>query len=532
MKLHLASLCAISLLGASPAFAANSAGCTTNAANGGIVNGQTLWEDVPMASGQRSATDCDVDQFAWNNFLHLVSNDSGGHPRFMSLAPWNQALPKSGKPTWTGKYTPLETSQMLSNLNQLQAGDDFHLLDVGGKTVTYDIRVNQDFVNFIASSGTYTTQAIAKQTASFTKDSSTGGIWLPPTSPDSKQFALELKTAWREFGQNCPADIMHCETDSAGKQWGLIGMHLVQKTPQHGEMIWASFEHIANSPDCGSGGNNPIVQNPNGLNANQKIGDLKDKTGWNLFDYSSYKKAGGDGKTCSFPQTGKDDGQCLKDPNPSGDNKTWLSVNVCRTDALPPATGCETANDNLAIASCLNSSVQQNLPSSLAAKWKNYRLIGAEYVFWGSTGTGAPLVGCWNFKDGPKNEFGLQCVADKSGEISVALRGTVNLANTTMETWMQKGINLTAANKNVGTLVGQDCFSCHQPTTASYQGDMSHLFGRAQQIGDVEAGPIWNDGDAKQKCPTVCQKAGGDWNGQWTTTSPGQMSVCGCVKNN
>lgn len=43
---------------------------------------------------------------------------------------------------------------------------------------------------------------------------------------------------------------------------------------------------------------------------------------------------------------------------------------------------------------------------------------------------------------------------------------------------------------------------------------------------DVQAGPIFNNADAQQKCPATCKSHGG-WNGQWTTTSPG-MSVCGC----
>ncbi|GHB22545.1 hypothetical protein GCM10007094_08390 [Pseudovibrio japonicus] len=44
---------------------------------------------------------------------------------------------------------------------------------------------------------------------------------------------------------------------------------------------------------------------------------------------------------------------------------------------------------------------------------------------------------------------------------------------------------------------------------------------------DVEAGPIWNQLDAEEKCPQVAAEAGGTWNGQWTTTIPGEMSVCG-----
>lgn len=46
---------------------------------------------------------------------------------------------------------------------------------------------------------------------------------------------------------------------------------------------------------------------------------------------------------------------------------------------------------------------------------------------------------------------------------------------------------------------------------------------------DVPAGPIWNQADANTKCPGVCQKDNMSWNGQWTTTVPGQMSVCGCA---
>ncbi|MBL9029878.1 MAG: mannan-binding lectin [Caedimonas sp.] len=45
---------------------------------------------------------------------------------------------------------------------------------------------------------------------------------------------------------------------------------------------------------------------------------------------------------------------------------------------------------------------------------------------------------------------------------------------------------------------------------------------------DIDAGPIWNNGDAKTKCPNVCKGKGMTWNGNWVTTVPGKMSVCGC----
>ncbi len=43
----------------------------------------------------------------------------------------------------------------------------------------------------------------------------------------------------------------------------------------------------------------------------------------------------------------------------------------------------------------------------------------------------------------------------------------------------------------------------------------------------IEAGPLWHDGDAKQKCPSLCTPHG-RWTGAWWTTIQGRMSVCEC----
>jgi len=44
---------------------------------------------------------------------------------------------------------------------------------------------------------------------------------------------------------------------------------------------------------------------------------------------------------------------------------------------------------------------------------------------------------------------------------------------------------------------------------------------------DVKAGPISNNNQAQEKCPVATAAVGGIWNGQWRTTVPGVMSVCG-----
>ena len=65
------------------------------------------------------------------------------------------------------------------------------------------------------------------------------------------------------------------------------------------------------------------------------------------------------------------------------------------------------------------------------------------------------------------------------------------------------------------------------PVVVISVGLVSGLVPLAAQAHDVEAGPLWNQGDAQAKCPTVC-RAPEHWNGQWRTTVPGKMSVCGC----
>ena len=45
---------------------------------------------------------------------------------------------------------------------------------------------------------------------------------------------------------------------------------------------------------------------------------------------------------------------------------------------------------------------------------------------------------------------------------------------------------------------------------------------------DVNAGPIWNQADAQNKCPSTCNAVKGQWNGQWRTIDFNN-SVCGCT---
>lgn len=74
-----------------------------------------------------------------------------------------------------------------------------------------------------------------------------------------------------------------------------------------------------------------------------------------------------------------------------------------------------------------------------------------------------------------------------------------------------------------------DAGTCNNQRTAYVTGGNVQIAYLSQAYGctDVNAGPIFDNAQAQQTCPTVCV-APQKWNGQWTTTQPGVMSVCGC----
>jgi hypothetical protein len=107
-------------------------------------------------------------------------------------------------------------------------------------------------------------------------------------------------------------------------------------------------------------------------------------------------------------------------------------------------------------------------------------------------------------------------------------RGSMRLANAVMETTFQN-VDLTSSFVS-------NCFGCHNFAGSKTSNTLpssafSHIFDDIMlgqcKATDVQAGPIWNNADAQQKCVQTCENKGG-WNGNWTTTVPGQMSVCGC----
>jgi hypothetical protein len=478
-------------------------GCTYNQ-YGRIADGSSMWPTttfgIPTNDLPPFETNCMINQFAYNNFLYLAGDDGSGHPRFMGLAPWYDLLPGKGAPVWPGQFSPLDGIQLNKAINEAQAGDGFALLDVTKRTTVYDIRVNKPFFDYVKNNKLYLQDNMNAAQQAFKANSYSGGIWFPPTTlADKSMGAMELKTSWRDFGSAdmhlCPSDIMHCEVDDRQNVWGLVGMHLVQKTNTHGEFVWASFEHTANSPDCMAGGANSIAKMPNDptrtgamINVNKLYEDGTQKSGWNYFDFASYTRSGGDGKTCSFPtKSGTAKPQCLTWPGSTGN---WVRADICRTDKMDsPSSSCvalNTEHPNSQDIACLNSSVVSNAPRGLAGYWRYYKLVGMEWLANGNTEGGAFGQGCFTYKNSATcPNWGQH--GESGGAPNYTRAGSTTMANTSLETWMQNGVYLVNPSNPSQVTRALDCFSCHQPQTIAApsagfnEGDMSHLFSRISQ---------------------------------------------------
>ena len=433
-------------------------GAPVNQVDVGFIASSGYGKKPPFSPiGQAQQTGCDVESFAWNQFLYLTAATPGtSGPRFMSMAPWYNVLKPNGSPApgpYPGGSTALETAL----LDQGQAGNDNHLLDVNGNTVRYDIRFDKTMYDGIVGDQVYTQQlfmaacGVTQPTNAPCPNENTSKVWFPPTGANElpEQGAVEVKTAWRDFGPNgvCPSSY-YCQG-----RFGLVGLHYVNKMNSHGEWVWATFEHVANDPDCAPGGDQPIT----GTGPNNQA--------WAFFNPKTVPSGVMSSQICSVTTSPP---QCNTNPKQNGQ---WVPINVCRTISAA-AGGANAANcavsgsTNVAgNISCLNATIMPQLKGP----WSNYKLVGAVWAH-GNTGfmNNFYVVGFQNPISGynPATPVGIEF-----------------LANTTMETWFQHKTSYRPPGATVGN-GGADsgCFLCHNlPSEFSAhnrQMDLSHFPGK------------------------------------------------------
>ena len=371
---------------------------------------------------------CQFHQFSWQWFLALMN--VAGDSRVFQNEQNYPLLQASGTNscTATGVKTSLFVRTRKDDDNQnddfvlpediKQAGSDAVIYDQNGNVVYYEVRFSRDQCS------------------------------LDPTT--AKMFpagTTEIKVSYRVItAADKPnyvwinADINGDGTTGTEELLGMVGFHLVKSTTLHPEFVWATFEHKSNAPEC------QTTPDPNAK-----------------WSFTSAKCAS------SLPNPGNSDcafnmaspltptpTPASPTPTPTSGLPTGVPTQICRVyhDGSNPTDDKFGMNvfdiDSLNTQLTGPGGIITNLPNdNPLAVLENYQLVGAVWV----------------------NDI------KYSSDFVDNQRGSIQLANSTMETTFQQAPNFQS-QPYTGTSNLQpatNCFACHNYTPGNNI-ELSHTF--------------------------------------------------------
>ena len=366
------------------------------------------------ASFPADASNCDFHQWAWQTFLWLTQ-DVGGKLRFTTFPSETELFdpknplkkPQKLAALMAKKRPPMilrvraEKSKEGGVVNDIsavgQAGGGGILVDQKGHPVYYSVNFDPVFYEFVQSNQYYDYDKY---------------IAAPPTT-NFPLGAIELKASWRIVEPGDPSTANSYVTDAlvpvlkqdpttrtvtidttkppAPAKVAFLGIHIVGIVANHPEFIWATFEQSQNSPDLPAGvkptDNTPVSPNNFTFYAANTVASA----------CNQYSKT----KITLDPAT-----------------QTFTPVTQVFRQ-IPQGGG---SDSNVANIKALNDSVHSQLQAGEV--WRNYELVGGVWLLPGALQPNMPTSKPFD------------------------LHGSVDLANTTMETFHQ---NL-------------NCFTCHTTT--------------------------------------------------------------------
>jgi hypothetical protein len=338
-----------------------------------------------------------------------------------------------------------------------QAGGNGVLMSQGKSLVYYGVHVNNVFGYFLTGQKNNKFPDMTK----FPRNKADLGkveTFVASTYPNTPLYAsealtMELKTAWVESSTlknagdfiQISAVIPAYTPNSDNTTWtpnkepkttqlALVGMHVVGTVQNHPEFVWATFEHISNVPDA-----NYYYVDSNNKQKQQPYSSKGDFV---------FMVSGGSQTSANV--------ECMTEDSKGNIVATMSKSNpaepVCQNGIVPSNTArinpwgsapSDASADNNTLLLSINNSVISQLSSGDLRK--NYIQVGGIWTSAPSATADAPIPDTTGFK-------------------SSDLRGSLILANSTMETYNQ-------------TL---HCFTCHeQSKTAknSFQPfELSHIY--------------------------------------------------------
>lgn len=434
---------------------------STCAADVAWLTSSTLPTEVP---GDRSL--CNFQQFMWQSMLALVQpTATPATLQFETWMPSYGVFIDSGTPTPWGQEPPVPCAaaasaavptaatptaankppRFYSNIIK-QAGSDQPLIDPSGQFVYYGMSVNQSEYTMLTSCDLY------KSNCAGPLKPNNHGIDLIGKYPNLAlpDTAVELKSSWMVLDETAansglyyvvPGWVQHASEPCKQVKLGLTGMHIVSKTPRFPALIWATFEHRNNAPDCSN------------TSASPPLGGS-----WNFYNPACT------GCATNVYEPGKPAQVCRMHPDGDTSVGTFPGGSDCSVN--PSQFACQPQTKQMQTESSASiNSINQNVaqliqgnPTLINPVWANYELVGN---VWTLDQTLPPYL--------------------------QAQVGSLSAANTSMETFVQNGVaNVTNP---------YNCFSCHNmegPTAGKNLPPvgLSHLFDEIQMAGGCESGAL------------------------------------------
>ncbi len=338
------------------------------------------------------ADECDFYKWAWQSFLYLTQSEKEIEvPRFVLFDTPNELFDAGGGKKLQMAAAPARdpskkhilslsvrnspsTTHNVHTKAFAQAGSQGVIVDHNNRCLYYGQHINSEFVSFIRNT-------LALKTAEQIKD----------VDPE-KEFpagCLELKSAWRVLtdeekkpdnlkelkraffitdaqvptlievmtgtGKVIKADAGNPRNETVA----LVGLHVVGTTPGHPEFVWASFEHVENSPT------------PSKLLApTDPVDGAK--------NYTLYRKGTPANKSNVNPvpdeNTTPNPPLTMRDPN---NNQTLSPIVDVYREFNSGDDGIKPDDD----VCSLNGSVRSQLAATPSLSvWSNYQLIGAVWL--------------------------------------------------------------------------------------------------------------------------------------------------------
>lgn len=413
--------------------------------------------DTTQTIGQNGDNPTVWEQFQPNWYLFQPNNPPPQAVSGNSFGAWNQY---ASLPSACGPQTTTPPPRILSSLSKFDAMPGVSqafsapMIDQNGYYARYEIALDYVGFNFVNANQYYLL-------ANVTKFAQGGTGFAFPAQSGNTPGTTFIKSAWKTLSaaeinsgryhialafMYTPSATGLNPTCVGPVKVGLVGFHIVHKTADFGNYLWATFEQVDNTPADPS---NPGSAPPEG---------------WGFYNPTSTTAANTQPKCPNTLASG-----CDYQPTSSHLNdSTGGPTQAVRLNPIP-----KSPNNSQQQLTQINSAVQSALAAiSSSSVWQYYELVDAQWQT-----TAAPQV----------------CSS------ATTFFPSDNVANMTMETYHQN------ASQGSGT---HSCMTCHKGATAPFGGsqkvcsDMTFELTLAWTPSQLPASRVPGLGGARKRAPS------------------------------